>query len=99
MFVLERSVREDHQPRIEHDREEYMAPSDDRERENDGPIDSGDLPSRGYQVGRENNHHREQEEADDERQPKAAQNPRDLDEEVGPLDLLLGCAPRDVIRE
>ena len=76
-----------------------MAPSDHRERENDGPIESGDPPSWGYKVGRENNHHREQEKANDERQPKAAQDSRDLDEEVGPFDLLLGRAPRDVIRE
>lgn len=40
-----RSIREDHQPRIEHDREEDVAPSYNRERQNDGPIDSGDLPS------------------------------------------------------
>ena len=76
-----------------------MAPSDHSERENNGPIDSGDPPSRGYKVGRENNHHREQEEANDERQPKAAQDSRDLDKEVGPLDLLLGRTPCDVIRE
>ena len=76
-----------------------MAPSYNRERKNDGPIDSGDLPSRGHQVGRENNHHDEQEKADDEREPKAAQDSRDLDEEIGPFDLLLGRAPRDVIRE
>ena len=76
-----------------------MAPCDHRERENNGPINSRDPPSRGYKVGREDNHHRKQEEANDERQPKAAQDSRDLDEEVGPLDLLLGRAPRDVIRE
>ena len=76
-----------------------MAPCDHRERENNGPINSGNPPSRRYKVGREDNHHRKQEEANDERQPKAAQDSRDLDEEVGPLDLLLGRAPRDVIRE
>jgi hypothetical protein len=76
-----------------------MAPSDDRKREDNGPIDPGDLPSRGYKVGREHNDHHEHEKADDERQPETAQDARDLDEEVGPFDLFLRRAPRDVVRE
>lgn len=76
-----------------------MTASHDREREDDGPVVARYLPPLGYEVCREDDHHGEHEEADDERQPEAAQDTRDLDEEVGPFDLLLCRAPRDVIRE
>jgi hypothetical protein len=76
-----------------------MAPSNDRKREDNGPIDAGDLPPRGHKVCREHDDHREHEKADDERQPETAQDARDLDEEVGPLDLFLRRPPRDVVRE
>ena len=76
-----------------------MAPGDDREREDDRPIDARDLPSRRKKVGREHNDQHKHETADDEGQPKPAQDARDLDEEVGPFDLFLRRAPRDVVRE
>ena len=76
-----------------------MAPGDDRKREDDGPIDEGDLPPWGHKVRREHNDHREYEKADDEGQPETAQDARDLDEEVGPFDLFLRRAPRDVVRK
>jgi hypothetical protein len=76
-----------------------MAPGDDSKREDNGPIDAGDLPPRGHKVGREHNDNHEHENADDERQPETAQDARDLDEEVGPFDLFLRRAPRDVVRE
>ena len=76
-----------------------MAPSDHRKREVGGPIDARDLPLRGHKVGRKHDDHREREEADDERQPETAQYARDLDKEVGPFDLFLRRAPRDVVRE
>jgi hypothetical protein len=76
-----------------------MAPSDDRKREDDGPIDAGDLPPCGNKVCRQHNDQDEHETADDERQPETRQDARDLDEEVGPFDLFLRRAPRDVVRE
>ena len=76
-----------------------MAPSNDCKREDNGPIDAGDLPPRGYKVGREYDDHHEHEKADDERQPETAQDARDLDEEVGSFNLFLRRAPRDVVRE
>jgi hypothetical protein len=57
------------------------------------------LPSWWYEVGREDDHHHDYEEADDERQPETVQDFRDLIEEVGLLDLFLCRAPRDVVRE
>ena len=44
-----------------------MAPSDDRNREDNGPIDDGDLPPWGQKVDREHNDHHDHEKADDER--------------------------------
>jgi len=76
-----------------------VARSYDRERENDGPVDARDLPPQRYEAGREDDHHRKHEEADEEREPETAQDSRDLDEKVGPLDLLFGRAPCDVKRE
>lgn len=76
-----------------------MAAGYHRQGEDDGPIDPGDLPSQRYEVGRENDHHPKHQEAADERKPKAAQNSGHLDEKIRPLDLLLGRAPRDIIRE
>ena len=76
-----------------------MAPSDDRKWEDNGPIDAGDLPPSGHKVGREHNDHHEHEKADDERQPETAHGAWDLDKDVGPFDLFLRRAPRDVVRE
>lgn len=76
-----------------------MASGYNRKREDNGPINAGNLPPWGQKVGREHNDHHEHEKADDERQPKTAQDARDLDEEVGPFDLFLRRAPRDVVRE
>ena len=76
-----------------------MTPSYDCQWEDDSPGYTGNLPSSRYETGRENDHHCDQNEADDERQPETAQDSRDLDEKVGLLNLLLGRAPRDVVRE
>ena len=76
-----------------------MAPSDDRKREVDGPIDAKDLPPRGHRVGREHDDHRKHENSDDERQPEMARDARDLNKEVGPFGLFICSAPRDVVRE
>jgi hypothetical protein len=78
-----------------------MAPGDYWKREDNGPIDAGDLPLApwGHKVGREHNDHHEYEKADDERQPETAHGAWDLDEEVGPFDLFLRRAPRNVIQE
>ena len=76
-----------------------MTPSYDSQWEDDGPGFTGNLPTSRYETGRENDNHSDHKEADDERQPEAAQDSRDLDEEVGLLNLLLGRAPRDVVRE
>ena len=46
-----------------------MALGDDRKREENDPIDAGDLPTWRHKVGREHNGYRERERADDERQP------------------------------
>ena len=92
-------VRENHQPRVEDDGKEYVAAGHHGEREDHCPVDAGDLPSRWHEVAREDEYHDEQKEADDQRKPETAQDPRHFDEEVRPLDLLLGRAPRDVVRE
>jgi len=76
-----------------------VTPSYNSQREDDGPCGTGNLPSYRHEAGRENDHHRDHEEADDERKPETAQDSRDLDEKVGLLDFLLGGAPRDVVRE
>lgn len=76
-----------------------MTPSHDSQWEDDSPGHAGNLPSSRYETGREDNYHCDHKEADDERQPEAAQDSRNLDEEVGLLDLLLGRAPRYVVRE
>ena len=77
-----KSVREDHQPRIEHDREENMAPCYDSERPDDGPGGSGNLPPQRKKVGCEDSYRPKREEADGECQPEPAQDSRDLDEEI-----------------
>jgi hypothetical protein len=78
-----------------------MAPCDDRKWEDNGPIGAGDLPPRprGHKVGREHNDHHEYEKADCEREPETAHHAGDFDEKVGPFDLFLRRAPRDVRRE
>ena len=93
------SIRENHQPGIEHDWEKDMTPSNDSERQNDGPVGPGNLPPGRKKAAREDSYHPKCEEADDECQPKPTQDPRDLDEEIGPLNFLFGRAPRDIIRE
>ena len=76
-----------------------MTPSYDGQWEDDSPGITGNLPSSRYETGRENDHYCDHKEADDERQPESAQDSRDLDEEVGLLNLLLCRAPRDVVRK
>lgn len=67
-----------------------------RQREYDGPVDSGYLPSQRDEACREDDHRREHKEAEEEGQPETAEDPRNLDKEVGPLDLFLGRRPRHV---
>ena len=76
-----------------------MTPSYDRQRKDDGPGVARNSISWRYEAGCENDHQREYQEADDERQPESAQYSRDLDEEVRPFNLLLSRAPRDIVRE
>lgn len=77
-----KSVGENHQPGIEHDREENVAPCYDSEREDDGPGGSGDLPPQRKKLAREDTYHPKREETDDKCQPEPAQDSRHLDEEV-----------------
>ena len=76
-----------------------MASSYEGEREDDGPGRCWDLPFEGKDAAREDNHRRKHEKTDQERQPEPAQDSRDLDEKVRPLDFLFRRTPRDVIRE
>ena len=61
------SVRENHQPGIEHDGEEDVAPCYNSKREDDGPGDSRNLPPRRKKIAREDSYHPKHEETDDER--------------------------------
>lgn len=93
------SVRELDQPGIEHEGEEEMAPSYEREGEDDGPGVSGNPPFCREEATREEDHRRNRDDTDNERQPESSQDSRDLLEEVGCFDFLLRRTPRDVIRE
>ena len=95
----EKSIREFDQPGIEHDGEENMAGSHEREREEDGPRGSGNLPIRRDKAGRKDYHHHNRDETENECQPEPAQDFRDLLEKVGLFDFLLRRTPRDVKRE
>ena len=73
-----------------------MTGSYDRQREYDGPINSGYLPPHGHEACREHNDQANRKEAEEEGEPETSNDPRDFDEEVGLLDLLLGRGPRHV---
>ena len=73
-----------------------MTGSYDGQREDDGPVDSGYLPAYGHEACRKDDHQRDRKEAEEEGEPETADDPRNLDEEVGPLHLLLGGGPRHV---
>jgi hypothetical protein len=52
-------------------RHEDMAADHQRERDDQRPVPPGDLPLEGHKLGREDDHHRDAREADDERQLEA----------------------------
>ncbi len=60
------SVRENHQPGIENDGEEEMAPGYECEREEDGPGVSGNLICQRHKAAREDDHHHNDEETENE---------------------------------
>jgi hypothetical protein len=66
------SVRENHQPGIEHDGEEDMTPCYDGQRPNNGPGRSGNLPSERKKAAGKDSYHPKCEKADDECQPEPA---------------------------
>ena len=98
-FFSVRSVTENHQPRIEDDWIQNMAPRNDCQRENHSPIQTLDPPIHGDDRQTEYHHPRNQDKAHDYTQPEPPQDLRDLQEEVAAFDLLLRRAPRDVVRE
>ena len=82
------SVRELDQPGIEHEGEEEMAPSYEREGEDDGPGVSGNPPFHREETAREEDHRRNRDDTDNECQPESFQDSWNLDEEVGFFDFL-----------
>ena len=70
-----------------------------RERHDNGPVPAEDAPADGDCVRGEDDHRGAERYADDEREPEALEDLGDLLPEVRPLDLLLGRAPCDVVRE
>jgi hypothetical protein len=92
------SVREDHQPRVEHDRVEQVARDGEGQREDAGPV-RDDAPLVRDEAKGEDNHRRDADEAKDDGDPEAFKDLGDLDEEVGALDFFLGCSPLDIVRD
>ena len=76
-----------------------MTPNRNRQREDHRPIPALDLPPTRDGGGGEDDHDDRDDEREDEREPEAAQDLGHLEPEVGPLDLLLRRAPRDVVAE
>ena len=60
------SIRENHQPRIEDDRQQDMTPNHQREGDDQRPVPPRDLPFERNDVCREDDHHGYAQEADDE---------------------------------
>jgi hypothetical protein len=57
------------------------------------------LPFHGYQWGGKNDHTNDGNGTEYQREPETFENPRNLDEEVGPLHLFRRRTPGDVVRE
>ncbi len=74
-----------------------MAPNDERKRDHQRPIPSGDLPLERHRLRREYHHHRNTRKADAERQLEALPDTRHLDPERRQLDLLARRPPRHVV--
>ena len=100
-------ITKDHQPRIQNHRIQQMTPHAHAHREHHRPVPRRHLPphrqhprpipSSRYIVPRAYHKSYDDEKRDDDGQPEATQDFRDLDEEVGALDFFLGCAPGDVV--
>ena len=76
-----------------------MAADSDCEREDDSPVPAVDLPARWYRGRREDDHHGDEQNANDKRNPEAFEDLGHLEPKVGALDFLLCRAPGDVVRE
>ena len=76
-----------------------MTPNSDRQREDDGPVDTRDAPADRDEVRSEDGHADGGDDGDDERKPEPPNDLGDLEPEVGTFDFLLGRAPGDVVRE
>lgn len=76
-----------------------MAAGDDGKGKDRRPVPAGNVPARRDDTERENDHRGAQQERYAEGGPEAGEDARDLLPEVGALDLLLGRAPGDVVRE
>ena len=74
-----------------------MAAGSDREGHDDGPVDAEDAPPDGHGVRGEHDHHRAERDADEQREPEALHDLGPFEPEVGLLDLLLRCAPLNVV--
>jgi len=70
---------------------------DDGQREDDSPRRPRDLPRRRYNGRREHDHHGDDRETYAERESEALPDTRDLNPEVGPLDLLYSGSPSHVV--
>ncbi len=78
-------------------REQYMASRCNRQRHDDGPIETGDLPADRNEPGREDDHDGEHRKAEQERDPETLQDLGNLEPEIRSLDFLLRGTPLDVI--
>ena len=76
-----------------------MTPGGQYDGEDERPVDGGDPPSEGYKGCGQDDRDRKEYNTNDETQPEAAQDLRDLQEEITPLDFLFGRTPRDIVRK
>lgn len=74
-------IREYHQPRVEHDRQQYMRSNDQAQGDDQRPVPSWNLIVKRHGAGREDDHHRNDQEADDVRQLEVVPNAGDLEPE------------------
>jgi len=82
------SILENHEPGVQDDRQEDMAPHYERQGDVQRPIPPGDLPLERHSVGREDNHHDYRRETNHERQLEVLPDTRNFDPERRPLNLL-----------
>lgn len=70
-----------------------------RQRHDNGPVPAKDTPADRYNVCAHDDHRGATGEADNQREPETLEDLGHFEPEVRTLDLLLCCAPGDVVRE